>query len=73
VATEARRILARLCEPAYLDTDTNCPGLLRNAQVGNGTVGQALSVYASWGDYFFLEALNRELTGESVFWGNEAP
>jgi unsaturated chondroitin disaccharide hydrolase len=58
-----RRILAALCQPEYLDADPHCPGLLRHAQVGNGTIGQALNVYCSWGDYFFMEALSRELTG----------
>jgi unsaturated chondroitin disaccharide hydrolase len=72
LAAAARRVLTRLCEAAYLDADPKCPGLLKHAQVGNGTIGQALAVYASWGDYFFMEALSRELGGKVNFWRDAA-
>jgi len=52
----ARRMLAQLCTREYLDSDPACPGLLRHAQVGDGP-GRARAVYASWGDYFLMEAL----------------
>jgi len=63
----AQRMLARLCSQEYLDSDPSCPGLLRKAQVGDG-LGQARNVYASWGDYFLMEALSRESIGEPGFW-----
>jgi unsaturated chondroitin disaccharide hydrolase len=63
----ARRMLARLCSPEYLDGDLSCPGLLRQAQVGDGA-GRGRNAYASWGDYFFMEALTNELASGERFW-----
>ncbi len=60
------RLLARLLEPDYLDSDPACRGVLKQGQVGDG-VGKAKSAYTSWGDYFFMEALAREL-GMKVSW-----
>lgn len=59
-------LLARLLAPDYLDENPACRGVLKQGQVGDG-VGQAKSVYTSWGDYYFMEALGREL-GLSVNW-----
>jgi unsaturated chondroitin disaccharide hydrolase len=63
----AARMVARLCSAEYLNSDSACPALLRNAQVGDGQ-GRAQNVYASWGDYFFMEALSRELGQGKMFW-----
>jgi unsaturated chondroitin disaccharide hydrolase len=61
------RLLARLCSPDYTNPDTAIAGVLRNGQVGDG-VGRAKSVYTSWGDYFLMEALSRELGQGPTFW-----
>jgi unsaturated chondroitin disaccharide hydrolase len=66
LADATQRMLVRLCDPEYLDSDLACPGLLRNAQVGGG--GDVKNVYASWGDYFLMEALARELSAGELFW-----
>jgi unsaturated chondroitin disaccharide hydrolase len=63
----ARRMLARLRGPEYLDGDVSCPGLLRQAQVGDGA-GRGRNAYASWGDYFLMEALTNELAPGQRFW-----
>jgi unsaturated chondroitin disaccharide hydrolase len=65
--TAMQRMLVRLCSPEYLDFDASCPGLLRRAQVGDG-MGKARNVYASWGDYFLMEALAQELAAGETFW-----
>jgi unsaturated chondroitin disaccharide hydrolase len=54
------RLLARLCSEDYLDADPACRGLLKFSEVGDG-VGKARSAYTSWGDYYFMEALAREI------------
>lgn len=59
-------LLDRLCSPDYLDRDLSCRGLLKHGQVGDG-VGKARAAYTSWGDYYFMEALAREL-GLPVTW-----
>jgi unsaturated chondroitin disaccharide hydrolase len=63
----ARRMLTRLCSPEELNLDASCPGLLRRSQVGNRP-GAALNAYASWGDYFMMEALTNELAPAETFW-----
>lgn len=67
LARAAESLLARLCAPKYLDFDLNCPGLLRDGEVGDG-VGKAKNVYTSWGDYYFMEALARRVHGISPHW-----
>jgi unsaturated chondroitin disaccharide hydrolase len=65
---EARQLLlGRLTSPDYFDADPRCSGLLKHAQVGDG-VGRARSCYTSWGDYFLMEALAREVALEQVIW-----
>ncbi|BCU77853.1 glycoside hydrolase family 88 protein [Luteolibacter sp. LG18] len=59
-------LIARLCSEDYLNADPAVRGLLRDAEVGDG-VGKARSAYTSWGDYYFMEALGREL-GLAVNW-----
>ncbi len=54
-------LLERLCSEDYLDADERCCGVQKRGQGGkNG--------YTSWGDYFLMEALCRELKHESTFW-----
>jgi unsaturated chondroitin disaccharide hydrolase len=69
----ADALLRRLCSDAYLDANLDCPGVLRGAEVGDGVGEQpgtmkARSAYASWGDYFFMEALSRRLHGAAGWW-----
>ena len=49
-----RPMLLRLCSEDYFDASENCRGVLRSAY-GNRVA------YSSWGDYFLMEALAREL------------
>jgi unsaturated chondroitin disaccharide hydrolase len=62
------KILGRLCSDAYLDFNEECAGVQRHGQVGDGTPGGAQGAYTSWGDYFLMEALNRELHLAETFW-----
>lgn len=65
--TRAKKaLLERLLSPDYLDENPVCRGVLKQSEVGDG-VGKARSAYTSWGDYYFMEALGREL-GISVTW-----
>lgn len=59
-------LLARLCSEDYLDDRPEVRGVLKKGQVGDG-IGKARSAYTSWGDYFFMEGLAREL-GLKVSW-----
>jgi unsaturated chondroitin disaccharide hydrolase len=63
-----RALLARLCREDYLNFDPNCPGIQQQGQVGNGKPGGAQNAYTSWGDYYLMEALSRELNGSETFW-----
>jgi unsaturated chondroitin disaccharide hydrolase len=54
-------LLDRVCSEDYLDSSDSCPGVLKNAYGDK-------SAYSSWGDYFLMEALSRELKGEDTFW-----
>ncbi len=59
-------LLDRLLSPDYLDENSACRGVLKLSEVGDG-VGKAKNAYTSWGDYYLMEALGREL-GISVTW-----
>ena len=63
-----KSLLANLCTEQYLEFDENCPGVLREAQVGFNGAGSAQNAYTSWGDYFLMEALDRELHGVEPWW-----
>jgi unsaturated chondroitin disaccharide hydrolase len=54
-------LLDRVCSEDYLDSSDSCPGVLKNAYGDK-------SAYSSWGDYFLMEVLSRELKGEDTFW-----
>jgi len=61
-------LLDRLCSKDYLNFDENSPGIQRGGQVGNGGPGGAQNACTSWGDYFLMEALSRELKRSETFW-----
>jgi unsaturated chondroitin disaccharide hydrolase len=63
----AFKLLERLCTEDYLDSNPATMGILRNAEIGDG-VGAAKNAYASWGDYFFMEALSTALGHGPTFW-----
>jgi unsaturated chondroitin disaccharide hydrolase len=54
-------LLDRICSGNYLDVNYDCPGVLKSAYGDK-------PAYSSWGDYFLMEALSRELTGNEAFW-----
>jgi unsaturated chondroitin disaccharide hydrolase len=69
----ADALLRRLCSETYLDSTPERPGILRLAEVGDGAgegpdTIKPQSVYASWGDYFFMEALSRRLHATANHW-----
>ena len=66
-ARMADRLLRRLCQADYLNFDPACPGILRKGQIGDGR-GMARNAYTSWGDYYLMEALSRELFGKETWW-----
>jgi unsaturated chondroitin disaccharide hydrolase len=54
-------LLTRLCDDDYVDFNESCGGVQKRGQGGeNG--------YTSWGDYYLMEALDRELNGHEMFW-----
>ena len=61
ILTAKHALLQRVCTPDYLDTSDTSPGVLKNAY-GNQIA------YSSWGDYFLMEALSRELRQGEPFW-----
>jgi unsaturated chondroitin disaccharide hydrolase len=54
-------LLNRICREDYLNAAADCQGILRSAY-GNRVA------YSSWGDYFLMEALDRELHLGETFW-----
>ena len=56
-------LINRLCSKDYLDPNEACAGLLRHGQVGYG-----VAAYTSWGDYYLMEALAKELGTDPSFW-----
>lgn len=59
-------LLETLCSEAYLDFSPSVRGIQRQGQIGGGSA-MAQNAYTSWGDYFLMEALTREL-GTPVTW-----
>ncbi|HEY1661668.1 MAG TPA: glycoside hydrolase family 88 protein [Verrucomicrobiae bacterium] len=59
-------LLHHLCSDAYLNLDQSCRGILRDGQIGSNDTLRA--VYTSWGDYFLMEALARELFKAQTWW-----
>lgn len=56
-----KALLDRICRDDYLDANESCPGVLKCA-FGNKVA------YSSWGDYFLMEALARELFRFEPWW-----
>ena len=66
--TQAKdKLLTRLCAADYLNFDPACPGIQRNGQVGDPRA-LAKNAYTSWGDYYLMEALGRELGHGGSWW-----
>ena len=61
-------LLQNLCAEKYLNFDKTCPGVLRDGQVGANGPGSAQNAYMTWGDYYLMEALDRELNGKETWW-----
>jgi len=61
-------LLHHLCSDAYLNFDDSCRGVLRNGQVGVNGPGSAQNACTSWGDYYLMEALSRELFQAETWW-----
>jgi hypothetical protein len=54
-------LLDRLCSNDYLDFNDACQGVQKHGQGGqNG--------YTSWGDYYLMEALAKELFDFDGYW-----
>jgi unsaturated chondroitin disaccharide hydrolase len=60
-------LLSRLCSDDYLDFDQAIEGVLKHGEVGDG-VGKAKSAYTSWGDYYLMEGLAREMGMKETWW-----
>jgi unsaturated chondroitin disaccharide hydrolase len=56
-----KSLLNRICTADYLETNPACPGVLKNGY-GNRVA------FSSWGDYFLMEAVSRELGLGESFW-----
>jgi unsaturated chondroitin disaccharide hydrolase len=54
-------LLQRICCDDYLDSDENCRGVLKSAY-GNKVA------FSSWGDYFLMEAVAREIFQTETWW-----
>lgn len=65
--TAKQTLLAALCSEEYLDRNPAVEGVLKHGEVGDG-VGEAKSAYTSWGDYYFMEALAREMGMKDTWW-----
>ena len=63
----AQKLLLRLCDDDYLDRNPNCPGIQKNGMVGDANK-MAKNAYTSWGDYYLMEALGRELGFGESWW-----
>jgi unsaturated chondroitin disaccharide hydrolase len=60
-------LLSRICSDDYLDSDPAIRGVQKKGEVGDG-VGKAKYAYTSWGDYFLMEGVARELGQEINWW-----
>lgn len=67
ITSAKHALLARLCSDDYLDHDPGIGGILKSGEVGDG-VGMAKNAYTSWGDYYLMEALSRELGMKETWW-----
>ena len=61
ITSVKQSLLTRLCDDDYVYFHDACQGVQKRGQGGkNG--------YTSWGDYYLMEALDRELNGPEMFW-----
>lgn len=65
-------LLEKLLSPEYFDSDPSVRGVLRKGEVGDGHDADrhyyhARYAYTSWGDYYLMEAICREL-GQKITW-----
>lgn len=65
-------MLTTLLSRDYFDSDPAVRGVLRKGEVGDGADPErrfyrAKYAYTSWGDYFLMEAISREL-GQQITW-----
>lgn len=61
-------LLQNLCAGQYLNFDDSCPGILKEGQIGLSGPGTAANAYMTWGDYYLMEALDRELHQAGTWW-----
>ncbi len=61
IAKTKDALLHRLCSEEYLAANESCPGVLKSAYGDK-------PAYSSWGDYFLMEALSRELFQTETWW-----
>lgn len=61
-------LLGHLCSGKYLNFEDSCFGILKDAQVGAEGPGSAQNVYTSWGDYYLMEAIDRERHKNPTWW-----
>lgn len=61
------KLLLRLCRTDYLDFNMENPGIQKLGQIGDAKL-MAVNAYTSWGDYFLMEALSRELRTIEPSW-----
>jgi unsaturated chondroitin disaccharide hydrolase len=54
-------LLHRICSDDYLDANPDCRGVLKSG------FGQRVA-FSSWGDYYLMEAVSRELKMGETFW-----
>jgi unsaturated chondroitin disaccharide hydrolase len=65
--TAAQNLLQRLCSEDYLNFDEKCPGIQKQGMVGaENKMGK--NAYTSWGDYYLMEALSRQLFQGEIWW-----
>lgn len=61
-------LLQNLCTNKYLNFDETCSGVLCEGQVNAYGPGTAANAYMTWGDYYLMEALDRELHKNDSWW-----
>jgi unsaturated chondroitin disaccharide hydrolase len=61
-------LLQNLCAEKFLNFDESVPGVLRDGQVGANGPGSAQNACMTWGDYYLMEALDRELHKGETWW-----
>jgi unsaturated chondroitin disaccharide hydrolase len=67
ISDAKKELLLRLCSADYLDANIGCPGIQKFGQVGaDHKMGK--NAYTSWGDYFLMEALSRDLHYGEIWW-----